>query len=476
MSSPDAQNPGRRPGRRLSRQRRRIGIAAALAGCAAAILVAVTATFTAPGERDTVDATTADPVDIPARPATLGQERFRLALPYFRPHIRPAGAGFIVWTPYWSKDDAAPDIAAFDNAGAERWHYNRTGPDERLSRVGVYDDGRIVVVGFAGNDDLGRAPEMVGLDAVTGEQLWTSHDAAMWKALDINEGGSFASLMVRGKDSWTGFNARTGRQAWQIPNPAGCGAGPLETLSSLDEPYTVREADTTTHLVTVNDCSTPDTIRLRVLTHDPATGAQIADEPIPGADNQPRDTWENLRVDRAVNDSVSLTLNKACPRRPANGPCITLGERKHMLVNYLTGQSADLPPGSVYPSDDGRGDFVFAPDGDGVTYPGELNQDRTTDLMNVDRSLRCQYASQPWAGAVPTWLTDQFLIQTVTPNGEELEVRALNRDTCHLEVTLPWPVESDKKSDGRYIADSQGATLFVQTYDDSTAEIVGYTP
>lgn len=476
MTSLNAQHPGRQPGRGPSRRRSRIGIAAVLAGSAAAILVAVIATITPPGEPDTLDATTAAPVDVPARPATLGRERFRVTLPYFRPRIRPAGAGFVIWTPYWSKDGAAPDIAAFDNAGTERWHYNRTGPEEHLSRVGVYDDGRIVVLGFVGNDDLGRPDEMVGLDAVTGEQLWTSHDAAMWRALDINEGGSFASFTVRGNDSWTGFNARTGRQAWQIPNPAACGDGPLETLSSLDEPYTVRPADSATHLVTVNDCSTPDAIKLRVLTHDPATGEQVADHPIPAADNQPRDSWEHLSVDRAVNDSVSLTLNKACPRHPTNGPCITPGEKRHMLVNYLTGRSADLPAGWVYPSDDGRGDFVFAPAGDGVTYPGEFAQDRTTDLMNADRSLRCQYPSQQWAGAVPTWLTDQFVIQSVTSNDKGLDVRAFNRDTCNLEVSLPWPIESDKKSDGRYIADSQGATLFVQTYDDSTVEIVGYTP
>ncbi|WP_157561151.1 PQQ-binding-like beta-propeller repeat protein [Mycobacterium sp. E802] len=297
----------------LSLQSNRAGLATAAASGIAMIVVGVAA-VAAPNEYDPVDATTAAPVDIPLEPEILGQEQFRLSVPYFRPRVDAAGAGFIVWTPYWAKDGSTPVLIAYDNAGAARWHYGR-GPDQPMTRVRVYDDDTVVVVGFAGDDKRGRAPEVVGLDAVTGEQLWASHDLAMWNALDIDEGASFTSFVERGEESWKGFNARTGQQRWEIPNPAACGDGPLDTVSSLDEPYTVRIADIGSRLVTVNDCSTPDMIKLRVLAHDAVTGDQLGAWPVPGADGVPRNTWKYLSVDRSVGDSVSVSLEKECARR-----------------------------------------------------------------------------------------------------------------------------------------------------------------
>lgn len=455
----------------LSAQDRRAGLAAAVAVGAAVILVGVAA-IAAPNEYDPVDATTAAPVDIPAEPETLGREQFRLSVPYFRPRIDAAGAGFIVWTPYWAKDGSTPVLTAYDNAGAPRWHYGR-GPDQRMTRVRVYDEGSVVVVGFAGDDKRGRAPEMVGLDAVTGEQLWTSRDLGIWNALDIDEGGSFTSFVERGEKSWTGFNARTGEQRWQIPNPAACGDGPLDTVSSLDEPYTVRVADRGNRLVTVNDCSTPDTIKLRVLAHDAVTGEQLGAWPVPGADGVPRDTWKYLSVDRSVGDSVSVSLEKECAERAPHGPCITAGESRHMLLNYLTGQPVDVPPGAFYPATDGRGDYVLAAAREDSS---QVQEDRPTDLMNADGSLRCQFARQGWAGGVPTWLAKQFVIQRIPSDRGKMEVVVLNRDTCQVENTLPWPFESAKKTKMGYITDSKGATLLVQNYDDETSDIIGYAP
>lgn len=456
----------------ISLQGRRAGLTAAVAAGTALILIGLVAVVV-PGEHDAVDATTATPVDIPAEPETLGQEQFRLTMPYFRPNIRAAGAGFIVWTQYWSKDnDTPPVLAAFDNAGEPRWHYGR-GPDQRIARVRVYDDDSVVVVGFAGDDKRGRAPEMVGLDAVTGEQLWTSHDLAMWNALDVDEGASFTSFVERGEDSWTGFNARTGERQWQISNPAACGDVPLDTVSSLDKPVTVRIADVGDRLVTVNDCSTPDTIKLRVLAHDALTGEQLGAWPIPGADGVPRDTWKYLSVGRSVGDRVSVSLEKQCAELAPQGPCITSGESRHMLLHYLTGQPVDTPTGWIYPATDGRGDYVFAPPRESTA---QIQEDATTDLMNADGSLRCQFASQGGSGTVPTWLTKQFIIQRATPGTGKLEVVVLNRDTCQVEHTLPWPFEAGKKAKMGYITESKGTTLFVQTYDDSTVDIVGYAP
>lgn len=455
----------------MTLQRTRPGLAAAVAIGTVVTLAGLVA-VSVPGEYDAVDATTATRVDIPTQPETLGREQFRLTVPYFRPRIDAAGAGFIVWTPYWAKDGAVPVLTAYDNVGAPRWHYGH-GPVQRMTRVRVYDDDSVVVVGFAGDDKRGRAPEVVGLDAVTGEQLWGSHDLAMWNALDIAEGASFTSFVERGEESWTGFNARTGEQRWQIPNPAACGEGPLSTVSSLDKPYTVRIADIGTRLVTVNDCSTPDMTRMRVLAHDAVTGEQLGVWPVPGADGLPRDTWKYLSVDRSVGDSVSLSLEKNCAEQAPNGRCITAGEKRHILLNYLTGQQVDLSAGGIYPATDGRGDYVFAPARESSAH---IKEDRPTDLMNADGSLRCQFTSQGWAGAVPTWLTKQFVIQRIAAATGKMEVVALNRDTCQMADTFPWPFQSGKKTKMDYATESKGATLLVRTYDDEMVDIIGYAP
>lgn len=457
-------------------------LAAALAGVVAVVLVAGVASVAWRDARSTLDATTAAAVEMPAAPAKLGQERFRLSLPYYRPQIEVAGAGFVVWTPYWSKGDAAPDLMAFGASGSPRWHYSRTGPGEQIARLGVYDAGRVLVVGVVTGDSSdgggreGQGTEIVGLDAVTGEQLWTSTDREMWNALDINEGGSHLSFAVRGEDFWTGFDARTGQQTWRIPNPASCDENPLKTLSNLDEPYVVRPADTDTHLVTVVDCSTPERISLRVLVNEPATGEQVVDRPIPQADGQPRDTWELLSVDGGFDDGVPITLTKECAEWAPSGPCTTPGEQKHVLFNYLTGTSIDLPPGWVYPSYQPRGDFIVVSEvDDGTVDSREIKVD-TVDLMNADMTPRCQYTRQRWAGGGPRWLTAQLIDEELAPEGGGIRVRAVDRETCRDEAVVAWPIPSGKDVGMRYTVPARGATLLVQTNDDSTVDIVGYAP
>jgi hypothetical protein len=438
-------------------------LAAALAAVAAVGLVAALTTAAWRDERTTLDATTAAPVDIPPQPASFGQERFRLSLPYFKPRIQAAGAGFIIWTTYWSKDFSAPDLMAFDAAGKERWHYSRTGPRQDLDRVETYDNGRVVVLGFSGG-------EMVGLDAVTGEELWTSSDEDMWHALDINEGGSYVLFAVRDEDHWTGFNARTGRQTWRIPSPAGCrGTDRLNTLSNLNEPYIVRPADTESRLVTVIDCSTADRINLRVLVNDPADGAQLADLPVPEADGLPRDTWRILGVDYAFGNRVPITLEKECAERPPTGPCTREGEERHMLLNFVTGQVQSLPPAWLDPSYQLRGDFVLDPIRSG-TSTARRNSEDPADLMNADLTLRCRYMRPNDARGVVRWLNDQLVFQS----GQL--IRAISRDDCRIEVDTPWPVTAEKEIEARFTTAVPGATLAVQTNEDYTVDIVGFAP
>lgn len=172
-----------------------------------------------------IDATTADRVDVPSYPTALGQHKFTVKLPNARPaydrpsyEIWPAGAGFIV--------SYAGAVTAYGADGNERWHYRRTGPAESAMSARVYDQGATVVVA-----DFGAAPSrsqrtefvLVGLDALTGQHLWTRRDSQLTSAF-LSESGLYDAdpfLVDRTDATWTRFDARTGEAMWSVTNPRG---------------------------------------------------------------------------------------------------------------------------------------------------------------------------------------------------------------------------------------------------------------
>lgn len=172
-----------------------------------------------------IDATTAAQVDVPPYPTALGQHRFTVKLPdalptYNQPdyEIWPAGPGFIV--------SYAGAVTAYGADGTERWHYRRTGPAESAMSARVYDEGATVVVA-----DLDAAPSpsrvpkyvLVGLDATTGQRLWTRHDARLTSAF-LGKSGLYDAdpfLIDRTDETWTRFDARTGEPMWSVTNPRG---------------------------------------------------------------------------------------------------------------------------------------------------------------------------------------------------------------------------------------------------------------
>lgn len=172
-----------------------------------------------------IDATTAERVDIPPYPTTLGQHRFSVKLPGARPafdqpnyEIWPAGAGFIV--------SYGGQVTAYGADGQERWHYRRSGPAESALSARVYDQGATVVIA-----DFGAAPSpardqkyvLLGLDSVTGQRLWTRRDAQLTSAF-LAESGLYDAdpfLIYRTDETWTRFDARTGEPIWSVANPSG---------------------------------------------------------------------------------------------------------------------------------------------------------------------------------------------------------------------------------------------------------------
>ncbi|NKZ12165.1 PQQ-binding-like beta-propeller repeat protein [Mycolicibacterium septicum DSM 44393] len=172
-----------------------------------------------------IDATTANQVDVPPYPIALGQHKFTVKLPAARPafdernyEIWPAGPGFVV--------SYAGAVTAYGADGNERWHYRRTGPAESTMSARVYDQGATVVVA-----DFGAAPArsqraesvLVGIDAITGQHLWTRRDARLTSAFLAKSGLYDADpfLVDRTDETWTRFDARTGEAMWSVTNPRG---------------------------------------------------------------------------------------------------------------------------------------------------------------------------------------------------------------------------------------------------------------
>jgi hypothetical protein len=329
---------------RLSRR----GVPLLAVGAVLAVLVSVAVTVKALNAGDDsrfIDATTAAAVDIPASPTTLGQHRFTLTLPdafdtasrRSRYEISPAGAGFVIF------HDGR--VAAYGNDGKERWHYRRTGPgDASVTAMRVYDGGRTVVISYSGR--YTEQPGFVGLDALTGEQLWSRQDPQL-KAAFYADSGLYDPdpfLVHRDEHTWTRFDARTGRPMWSVPSPAGdC------------DPFD--QVDTASRLVSAVWCRHGDTVDDTILVVDPQTGEKLWQHAfLPGLPAL-EDTafWQNFsvypfpasfrwRLSGGIDQRPTLPQRLLRQRRCAAGGFVAAPRRP--AIHRGTGQRLSHPAGS----------------------------------------------------------------------------------------------------------------------------------
>lgn len=201
-------------------------------GAAIAVVVAAVVTVGALRAGDDgrfVDSSTAAATDVPAIPTALGKRTFTVSVPdAFADKdvsvydIDSAGAGFAVYQ--------HGRITGYGSDGKERWHYARTGPAEiGVNGMRVVDNGATVVAFIDGG--------LVGLDAVTGAQLWASGDEALGAAVRGRYRAATGPLIVGWNDEriWTRYDSRTGRVLWSVPAPhLGCGiTEPIVTASGV---------------------------------------------------------------------------------------------------------------------------------------------------------------------------------------------------------------------------------------------------
>lgn len=166
-----------------------------------------------------VEATTATQTAVPPSPNRLGQRAFTIRIADDNGtsrrrnwRVESGGAGFVTY----GKDG----VTAYGSDGVERWHYRRSGPStQTVADVAVFDQGSTVVVRLGGRPDM-----LIGLDAMTGQQLWWSSDLGLTKAfgyLDHNR-RTPPFLVATNKDGseWTRYDTRTGKLLWSIPAPS----------------------------------------------------------------------------------------------------------------------------------------------------------------------------------------------------------------------------------------------------------------
>lgn len=412
-------------------------------GAAIAVVIAAVVTVGALRVGDDarfLDATTASATDVPAVPSALGKRTFTVPVPgAFADQgvptydIGSAGAGFAVF-----RDGR---ITAFGADGKERWHYSRTGPnDVGVTGMRVLDNGATVLAFIDGG--------LVGLDAVTGEQLWVGSDQGLQEAARGRFRLASGPYIVGWNDEriWTRYDGRTGRAMWSVPAPhPGCGV--------------VEPVVTTAGVVSTVQCQ-DGKVWLSVL--DAETG-QIG--------------WDTVLTERPIDPALPIEQRYLkLGARPANGVGIFVS---------LSGSGA--PDGAMYADivhrtvtplpADGRPAESYGPGDDFVVWYLTERTTRLT-LFGPDGRQRCQVPDgvEPvrmnvpsLRSAQPAFVTfpDTLLLADRGARGAGGSLRSFDAKTCAQTATVP--AESVEG-----LVPAPGAVLVLRR-DGQTLQIDGYT-
>lgn len=412
-------------------------------GAAIAVVIAAVVTVGALRVGDDarfLDATTASATDVPAVPSALGKRTFTVPVPgAFADQgvptydIGSAGAGFAVF-----RDGR---ITAFGADGKERWHYSRTGPnDVGVTGMRVLDNGATVLAFIDGG--------LVGLDAVTGEQLWVGSDQGLQEAARGRFRLASGPYIVGWNDEriWTRYDGRTGRAMWSVPAPhPGCGV--------------VEPVVTTSGVVSTVQCQ-DGKVWLSVL--DAETG-QIG--------------WDTVLTERPIDPALPIEQRYLkLGARPANGVGIFVS---------LSGSGA--PDGAMYADivhrtvtplpADGRPAESYGPGDDFVVWYLTERTTRLT-LFGPDGRQRCQVPDgvEPvrmnvpsLRSAQPAFVTfpDTLLLADRGARGAGGSLRSFDAKTCAQTATVP--AESVEG-----LVPAPGAVLVLRR-DGQTLQIDGYT-
>jgi PQQ-like domain len=327
----------------LTRKAMPVVVGGVAVGIIAAVLLSVQAVRAGEDGRY-VDATVGTMVDAPTKPEIFGQRRFTLKVSNWRgiPENQPdvqvaaAGAGFVVFH--------SGQVTGYGSDGKERWHYRRTGPGRvSVTGVRVFDDGRTVVAAVAAGPN-NSAQLLVGLDAITGQQLWSARSTLrspesdsfdplrnMHGVEELEPGPFLIANRFSNTSAWTRIDTRTGKPLWTIDAPVGphCNG---------------KVADTQSRIVTATVCFAPDKLAVGVVVLDPDSGQRLWQTTLANGIPKPAGNRYELFVTPAGLDGVALLYGSS--------------ERStsQIYVNVVSHQMRDLGPHDNVAASFDRGD------------------------------------------------------------------------------------------------------------------------
>jgi outer membrane protein assembly factor BamB len=393
---------------RLTRQAMPVVVGGVAVGIIAAVLLTVQAVGAGDDGRY-VDATVAPTVDVPAKPAIFGQRRFSLKVSNWRgvPENQPdvqvaaAGAGFVVFH--------GGQITGYGSDGKERWHYRRTGPGRvSVTGVRVFDEGRTVVAAVAAGPTY-SAQVLVGLDAITGQQLWSSRSTLrspesdsfgplrnMHGVEDLEPGPFLIANRYSNTSAWTRFDTRTGKPLWTIDAPPGphCDG---------------KVADTQSRIVTATVCFANDKLEVGLVVLDPGSGQRLWQTTLANGIPKPAGNRYELFVAPAGLDGVAVFYGS--PERSTS----------QIYVNVVSHQMRDLGEHDNVDASFDRGDrFVVAHHGESGNTELSLydSQGLRRCALNPELKLRSSLLGSyslylPLANDVVVYNSNGYVFQTV---------------------------------------------------------------
>jgi hypothetical protein len=410
----------------LTRRALPIVIGGVVVGVIAAVVLTVLA-VQAGDDRRYVDATVAATTDVPAAPTKLGQRRFTVkvsdwaGVPPITPdfQVASAGVGFVAFH--------HGQITGYGGDGKERWHYRRTGPGQvAVYGLRVFDDGRTVVAAVNAGPDR-QARVLVGLDAVTGREIWTERSTLPdpetksfhpYQNTYGIENHSPSPFLIANRSSdesaWTRYDTKTGKPMWTVDSPVGHGCSG-------------RVADTESLIATATVCPANGNVNVGVVLQDPASGKQVWQatlvENVPDRPDQRFD----VHATPAGRDGIELAYG------PANAPT------NRVYVNVLSHNLRDLGPDERVAASTQPGDvFVMQhqqqPDVTQLSLYGTNGVQRCglSPDLKLKRALLGDYdVYLPLYSAVVFYDTNAHALQTVDAN------------TCAASGTQPVSAAAD---------------------------------
>ncbi|MFF2557106.1 PQQ-binding-like beta-propeller repeat protein [Nocardia sp. NPDC058058] len=403
-----------------------------------------------------VDHVSAASIPVPAIPATLGTERYRVPRPFNADGktlagMVIAGTGFVIAT--------ESGLTAYDGAtGAPRWHYlrsnvsahGRPGVDYTVGSLMSLDGGSTVLAQW-------RNGGLTAFDAVTGELLWKESEFAdlvsgkeRWPAPRERGWIGSTALLATDKTHVTRYAARTGKRLWSTEVCESAGRdGVISTDAAL---YRIATC--------VDSGAGAAGVRLVVTALDPATGAIMAE----------RELGRAADVDNVISTSahtagaVVITFHAGNDSRQR----IVIDKPEHLL----TARTDSTSRSTLLDVDPTGTDMVLqldsAPD-----EPVVLEIRRVADGMVVDRIEVPGHLS---IVASDLFLSDELVEAALydSDSGAHTEVRTWRRADGALVTATPITRDGKRCSD-HWLLSVPGATL-VPCVTDTGADVVGFRP